>query len=124
MSTPTIIGTTKGSFGTNQVITGLVIETVDWDCNTENVPFPDRNSNTTAVAYFNEDATANIKAYLVAGTTFTGTLASTLSLSAMPAKLKANNSGGTSIIENIKISEAMKDWQKIDITAKYYPLVV
>ena len=121
MAAPTIIGTTKGNFGITQTLTGLVIESIDWDYNTENVPFPDRYSQTTAVAYFNEDATANIKGYMVSGTSFTGTLASSLTLAEMPEHLKAGNTGGTSIIENIKISEAMKDWQKLDITAKYYP---
>ena len=120
----TIIGSTKGTFSVDQVITGLVIETIDYDYQTENVPFPDRYSQTTAVAYLNESTNISIKAYTLAGTSFTGTLASSLTLSAMPAFLKAGNTGGTSIIENIKISDAAKDWRKLDMTVVYYPNVV
>jgi hypothetical protein len=125
MPTPTVIGTTKGIFSHTETQTGLVFESVDYDYNTESVEFPDINSEPTAVAYFNGTVDISLKGFIVSGTAWSGTLASALTLSStMPAYLKTGNTGGTTIIESIKIATASKAWRSIEIGAKYRPLVV
>ena len=120
MPTPTIVGTTKGSsFGVPQTIVGIVFESADYDNKIESTPFPDQNGNTTAVAYYNPYIDISLKGMLVNGTTFTGTLGTVLSLSAIPNYLGVT--GGSTILEQVKISDASAKWRSIDLAAKYMP---
>ena len=124
MALPTIIGTTKGYFGNLNSYTGLILETEDYDYKNESVDFPDGNSTTVAVAYFNETADVSFKGYVLNGTNWTGTLASTMSLSSMPSYYKSGVVTGTTIVESIKIGNSSKDWRKIDISCRHLPGVV
>lgn len=124
MPAATIIGTTKGTLGVSETQTGIVFETCDYSYNNEKVPFPDRYGATTAVAYLDEKTEISLKGYMVAGATWNGTLASTMTLSGMPPALKAGNTGGSCIFESIKISDASKNWRSIELGLTYYPNVV
>lgn len=125
MAAATITGTIKGILSTSQTVTGLVVHSVDFNYQVDKIPFEDKDGNVTSVAYHNPTIQVDLKGEMLAGGTFTATLASTLSLSAIPAHLPTgtSTSGGSTIIESIKIGEAIKQYKSVDIGAMYYPSV-
>ena len=70
----TQIGTIKGVYGLSQTITGIVLESVDFDFTNEKKTFENQDGETTSVTYFNPTVAAALKGKLINGTNFTGNL--------------------------------------------------
>lgn len=120
----TILGTKKGILTTPSLsATGIVFDSVDFDYTSESLPFLDEFGDTASVGYIDNKVTITASGFLLAGTAFTGTINSAITTITIPAHLPTGNTGGTAIIENIKIGQPRKDYQKVELTITYYPKV-
>ena len=118
----TSIGAIKGVLGLSQTITGIVLESTDFDFPIEKLPFTNQEGETTSVAYVDPTVSASLKGRLINGTAFTGNLATTLTLSSVPV-YAGNPTTAKFIIENVKIGEAKKDYRSIELALTHYPYV-
>lgn len=118
----TILGNTKGILGFTNTVTGLVLETSDYDFNGEDLEFLNESGDATAFTQTNQKADFTLKGYLIAGTAYSGTINSLITLT-IPAYI-TGNTGGSAIIKTIKLSEGNKQWKGLEIGGTYYPHVV
>lgn len=119
-----ILGTTKGVFGINQAITGLVVHSVSFSPKVDATDFYNQEADITSVGYTNPTMDFSIDGEILAGTTFTGTVASVITLSGIPAYLPSGYTGTTAISESMNLQTEFKSWQKLTIGGRVLPKVV
>lgn len=119
-----ILGTTKGVFGINQAITGLVVHSVSFNSKVDETDFYNQEADITSVGFTNPTMDFSIEGEILAGTNFTGTVASVVSLSGIPAHLPTGYSGTTAITNSINLDTEFKSWQKLSMGGRVLPKVV
>jgi hypothetical protein len=125
-STAIYIGTgAKGVLGlSSNPIVGMVVDDISFENMTQEHEYLDINGDVTSCAYDKHEIGITINGRVLAGTTITATVASALTLESIPKYLPLTyQTGGTTIISNIKQDQAISDYQKVSITAKFFPKV-
>ncbi len=119
-----IQGTTKGIFGINQAITGLVVHSVSFNSKVDETDFYNQDADVTSVGFTNATMDFSIDGELLAGTSFTGTVASVVTLSGIPAHMPSGYTGTTAITNSINLQTEFKSWQKLTMSGRVLPKVV
>jgi hypothetical protein len=124
-STALYVGNIKGILGlSSNNVTGLVIDSITFDNVTTDHEFMDINSDVTSCAFTTHQVNISIDGRVLAGTAFTDRVAAALTLESVPNYLPAGyTTGGTTIIKSINHSEAIGEYQKLSMTAVFYPKV-
>ena len=120
-----ILGTTKGIFGVSQTVTGMVIHSVSFSFKPEETDFYNQEGDISSVGFTNPMMEFTLDGEYLSGTSYSGTVASTITLSAIPAHLPSGyTSGGSSIVNSINIGEDFKGWKTLSIGGRHLPKVV
>jgi hypothetical protein len=110
-----------GRFGINADETGIIIESITHDYTNSNKSIKDRTGNTKGISYYDETISISLNGKVPKTSPFSGTLASSLTLSnGLSAYLKGGNSGLV-IVEGITLDFANEDYQAFKLQAKNYP---
>ena len=117
-----LLGTT-GNWGIPQAEAGILITDLSFDFSNQEKPVLDKGGEIIGLALYQEMAEVKISGLVSKDTPFSGKIGAALALAnTVPAHL--NGTGGTTIIVSISRSLNNEDFEKIDITAKYYPFLV
>ena len=115
----TLFGTT-GTWAIASAETGLLVESLDYSYQCKDKPVLNEDGETVGLALYDQTAEVSLKG-LVDG--FDSKIATTLALSnAIPAHITV--SAGTNVIKSIRRSLAQEDFEKLEATLGFYPLVL
>ncbi|MCP5535386.1 MAG: hypothetical protein H7A51_04030 [Akkermansiaceae bacterium] len=116
-----LLGTT-GNWGIPQDEAGILITDLSFDFSNQEKPVLDKGGEIIGLALYQEMAEVKLSGLVSMDTPFSGKVGAALTLAnTVPSHL--NGSGGTTIVNQISRSLNNEDFEKIDITAKYYPFV-
>lgn len=118
----TFLGIT-GNWGIPQDETGIIITDLSFDYSNQEKVVLDKGGEIIGLALYQEKAEIKLSGLVKKTGPFSGKIGAALALTnAVPAHMQA--SGGTTIIKQISRALNNEDFEKIDITATNYPLVV
>jgi len=118
----TFLGTT-GNWGIPQDEAGIIITDLSFDYSNQEKTVLDRGGEIIGLALYQEKVEIKLSGLVKKTGPFAGKIGAALTLAnAMPSHMQA--SGGTTVIKQISRSINNEDFEKIDITATNYPLVV
>jgi hypothetical protein len=118
----TFLGTT-GNWGIPQDETGIIITDLSFDYSNQEKVVLDKGGEIIGLALYQEKAEIKLSGLVKKTSPFAGKIGAALALTnAVPVHMQA--SGGTTIIKQISRALNNEDFEKIDITATNYPLVV
>ena len=116
-----LLGTT-GNWGIPQDEAGILITDLSFDFSNQEKPVLDKGGEIIGLSLYQEMAEVKISGLVSKDTPFSGKVGAALALAnTVPGHL--NGSDGTTIVNQISRSLNNEDFEKIDITAKYYPFV-
>ena len=119
-ATATLFGV--GSWGINNVETGIIIESITHDYANSNKSIKDRTGNTTGISYYDEQVKVSLNGKLPTTAAFSTTIASSLTLgNGLSSFLKGGVTGGLTIVEGITLDSANEDYKGIKVSAVFYP---
>ena len=117
-----LLGTT-GNWGIPQDEAGILITDLSFDFSNQEKPVLSKGGEIIGLALYQEMAEVKISGLVAKDSPFAGKVGAALTLAnTVPGHLN-QGSGGTTIIIQISRSLNNEDFEKIDITAKYYPFV-
>jgi len=118
----TFLGIT-GNWGIPQDETGIIITDLSFDYSNQEKVVLDKGGEIIGLALYQEKAEIKLSGLVKKTSPFAGKIGAALALTnAVPAHMQAG--GGTTIIKQISRALNNEDFEKIDITATNYPLVV
>lgn len=111
-----------GKWGIDADETGIIIESITHDYTNSSKSLKNRTGSTNAITYYDEQVKVSLNGKLPKTSSFSGTLAASLTLgNSLSSYLKGGVSGGLTIVEGITIDLGQEDYQGIKITATFYP---
>ena len=117
-----LLGTT-GNWGITQDEAGIIITDLSFDFSNQEKMVMDKGGEIIGIAQYQEKTEIKLSGLVAKTSPFSGKLGAALTLAnAMPAHLQSI-SGGTTIIKQISRALNNEDFEKIEITATYYPFV-
>jgi hypothetical protein len=118
----TFLGIT-GNWGIPQDEAGIIITDLSFDYSNQEKTVLDKGGEIIGLALYQEKVEIKISGLVAKNSPFSGKIGAALTLAnVIPAHLHAS-SGGITIIKQISRSLNNEDFEKIEITATYYPFV-
>lgn len=118
----TFLGTT-GNWGIPQDEAGIIITDISFDYSNQEKLVLDKGGEIQGIAFYQEKIEIKISGLVAKNSPFSGKIGAALTLAnVIPLHLHAT-SGGITIIKQISRSLNNEDFEKIEITATYYPFV-
>ena len=118
----TFLGTT-GNWGIPQDEAGIIITDISFDYSNQEKLVLDKGGEIQGIALYQEKVEIKISGLVAKNSPFSGKIGAALTLAnVIPIHLNAT-SGGITIIKQISRSLNNEDFEKIEITATYYPFV-
>jgi len=120
----TLIGTT-GAWGITSDETGIIMESLDFDFVNKEKATLTKQGETQGYSFYDEMVNISLKGQVPTTSPFSGKLTGTLTLAnAVPNHLNGGVTGGRIIITSgIKRSLSWEDFQKLEVPARYVPLI-
>ena len=116
------LGTT-GNWGIPNDQTGILILDLSFDYSHQEKPVLDKSGEIIGLSFYQEKIEGKMSGLVAKTSGFSGKIGTALVLAnAAPAHLQT--SGGTTVLMQVSRSLNAEDFEKIDITATNYPLVV
>jgi hypothetical protein len=113
-----------GRWGIGADQTGMIIESITHDYTNSSKTVKDRTGNTSGITYYDEMVKISLDGKVPKTTTFSGTLATALTLgNSLSSYLKGDITGGSTLIEGITLDYNQEDYQGFKVQATYYPNV-
>lgn len=116
-----LLGTT-GNWGIPQDEAGILITDLSFDFSNQEKPVLDKGGEIIGLSLYQEMVEIKLSGLVAKDSPFAGKIGAALALAnSVPAHLQAT--GGTTILMQVSRSLNNEDFEKIDLTAKHYPLL-
>jgi hypothetical protein len=120
----TLLGTTNGVFGITTAQTGFLLDGSSQTYEQDEKMVKNISGDDTGIAMYNERMQYSLSGFLPASSPFSGTIGALITLATAPADhLIGSMSGGKYITKNIVTTQAAEEYQRIELTGTYHPLM-
>lgn len=114
----------NGDWGIGADETGIIIESISHDFSQSSKTLKDRTGNTSGVSFYDEQVKISLNGKLPKTSFFSGTLASSLTLTNPISSYLKGGSTGLVLVEGITVDYNQEDYKSIKINAVRYPNVL